>query len=119
MTAIRNPVLMLLRSAMLAARGSTILSDFASNRPAVDDARRPNETTGSRLVRASPEQHGRDGLDQDEQVVRDRPVLDVEQVQADAFVEGEVTSAADLPQPGDARRDFETLQVPVLVVALV
>src|SRR3954447_18303925 len=54
-------------------------------------------------VRPARRQDGEDRLPEDLQVERERPVLDVVEVEPDAVLPGQVGPAADLPQPRDAR----------------
>src|SRR4051794_18780798 len=54
-------------------------------------------------VSAGALDHGTQSPDEDRQVHRERPVLDVEEVLADGLFPGEIGAAADLPPAGDAR----------------
>ena len=67
------------------------------------EAQRPRAASSSRSVGAAPRDHGGDRLQQDRQVERQRPALEVEEVEVDEVVEVELRAARDLPQPGDAR----------------
>src|SRR5438105_4869532 len=76
---------------------------------------RRTSSDSDRSERATPRQEHRDGLRQDEQVVRRGPVLDVEEIQPQVILEIEFAPSAHLPQAGDAGRDLEALHLPVLV----
>src|SRR5205085_5476669 len=65
-------------------------------------------------VRAAPRENGWDGLEQDAQVERERPVLEVDEVEVDEVVEVELRAAGHLPQAGDAGEDEIALAVPVV-----
>src|SRR5690606_35503044 len=69
----------------------------------------------SALVRPAAEEDGGDGAEDQLDVEPGRPVLGVVEIQLHHLVEGEVTAAVDLPQPGQARGDHEALVVPVLI----
>src|SRR5438552_7841098 len=72
-------------------------------------------SAGRALERALGTEHRRDGLEHDEQIVRDGPVLDVEEVEANVVVERELAAASGLPEAGDAGTNLEPIAVPVLV----
>src|SRR5215472_1262731 len=55
---------------------------------------------GEGSVRTVPAGDCRPRLPQDEQVERERPVLDVAKVQPDRFLPGQIGPAVDLPQAG-------------------
>jgi len=60
-------------------------------------------------------------LQDDRQIERQRPALQIDEVQVHQIVEIELRAARDLPQPGDPRQHQIALAVPVLehlVVAL-
>src|SRR5450755_3770181 len=61
--------------------------------------------TGS--VRAGSVQYGRACLPQNLQVEDKRPVLHIAQIEPDRLLPGQVGAAVDLPQPGDARLDYQ------------
>src|SRR6478735_6669984 len=62
---------------------------------------------GGRSVGAAGAEDRADGPAQDRQVLEHRPVVDVEEVEADRLVEAQLAAARDLPQPGHARPDAE------------
>src|SRR5690606_34879841 len=64
-------------------------------------------------------QHHPDGPPQDAQVVRQRPVVHVIQIEPHRFVPGQVGAAGDLPQPGDTRLDQQPAPHVPQVVAVV
>src|SRR5207237_777195 len=68
-------------------------------------ARRPS-------VSAAPREHGRNRLEQDREVERQRPVLEVEEVEVHEVVEVELRAARNLPQPRDAGEHEVALAVP-------
>src|SRR6476660_7704967 len=70
---------------------------------------------GRALERALGAEHRRDGLEHDEQIVRDGPILDVEEVEANVVVERQLAAASRLPEARDAGADLESIAVPVLV----
>ena len=47
-------------------------------------------------------EHGEEGLPQDQQIERERPVLHVSQIKAQGVLTAEIRAAADLPQAGQA-----------------
>src|SRR3954451_11266854 len=63
-----------------------------------------------------PLQHRPDGLPEDHEVERQRPVLDVADVDPHRVVPREVGPAADLPEPGEARLDQEAAMHVVAVL---
>src|SRR5437899_11357016 len=67
-------------------------------------------------VSTRPGHDGRDRLGQDEEVVGERPVLDVEEVSAHVLVERDVAASSDLPEPRDPWGNLETALMPVLVL---
>src|SRR6185437_13314852 len=79
--------------------------------PAV--ARGP-EPIRRRSVRAFPGEDHRDRLREDEEVIRERPVLDVEEVETHVLVEGELAAAAHLPEARDTRGNLQAVELPVL-----
>src|SRR5687768_12225622 len=70
----------------------------------VKAASRPGWITGTlcRSVRPGPAQNGADGLPEDHEVERQRPVLDISDVDPHRVVPREVRPTADLPEPGEA-----------------
>src|ERR1700760_2264473 len=54
------------------------------------------------------------GLPKDLQVEQERPVLDVPEIEPDRFLPGQIGSAADLPQPGDAGLDGQSPRYHIL-----
>jgi len=63
------------------------------------------------LPRPAAGEHGVDGLQEDDEVEAEAPVLDVLTIEPEHVVESQVAPARDLPQPGDARCDPETAVV--------
>src|SRR5260221_5239647 len=70
---------------------------------------------GTNSVCAAPREKNRQRLGKDVEVVGERPVLYVEQVQSNALVEAQLAASAHLPQTGDARRHLEPVELPVFV----
>src|SRR4051794_5388627 len=68
-----------------------------------------------RSVGAGAPDHGAEGGDQDRQVHRKRPVLDIEEVLADGLLPRQVRAPVDLPTAGDPRLD----QQPAVYVRLI
>src|SRR4051794_27434621 len=66
-------------------------------------------------VGAGAPDHGTEGSDQNRQVHRKRPVLDIEEVLADGLLPRQVRAPVDLPTAGDPRLD----QKPPVYVRLV
>ena len=75
---------------------------------------RPDRALDRLPVGAAAREHGRDRLQQDRQVERQRPVLEVEEVEVHEVVEVELRAPGDLPQAGDPREHQVALAVPVL-----
>src|SRR5919206_434108 len=71
----------------------------------------PEEQTSRSFtsVRPALREEDRKRLRDDEEVVRERPVLDVEQVQPNVLVEAEIAATADLPESRDARRHLQSV----------
>ena len=63
-----------------------------------------------------PAEHQRDGLEDQAEVLPERPVRDVEVVEPDHLLERDVAAAEHLPEAGDARLQLEALARPVVDV---
>src|SRR5947208_3024355 len=77
----------------------------------------PGMTGSLRSVRPGAAQHRAGGLPENHEVERERPVLDVADVDAHRVVPGEIRAAADLPQAGETGLDQEA-SVHVVAVLL-
>ena len=74
---------------------------------------------GTRLGRARPTQHRRNGARQDFYIEPERPFVHVLQVQPHPLLQRNRASAVDLPKTGDAGTNAEAPSLPIFIETLV